>query len=113
MNDISTTLKFASRAAVDVVAERERQKSFEGFDEAHDDSHDKGELACAAACYLVACLPQSAWGRQMVRAQHFFNDWWPWTKNWWKPRDRRRNLVKSAALIIAEIERMDRAGGDA
>jgi hypothetical protein len=27
---------------------------------------------------------------------------------WWKPKDRRRDLVRAAALIIAEIERLDR-----
>lgn len=27
---------------------------------------------------------------------------------WWKPTNRRRDLVKAAALILAEIERLDR-----
>jgi hypothetical protein len=31
---------------------------------------------------------------------------WPWDKVWW-PSDRRRNLVKVGALILAEIERID------
>lgn len=34
---------------------------------------------------------------------------WPWDREWWKPKDRRRNLVRAAALLIAEIERLDRA----
>jgi hypothetical protein len=34
---------------------------------------------------------------------------WPWSPDWWKPRDARRNLERAAALIIAEIERLDRA----
>jgi hypothetical protein len=34
---------------------------------------------------------------------------WPWDRKWWKPTDRRRDLVKAAALILAEIERLDRA----
>jgi len=33
---------------------------------------------------------------------------WPWDPKWWKPKDRRRDLVRAAALIIAEIDRHDR-----
>jgi hypothetical protein len=36
---------------------------------------------------------------------------WPWSAQWWKPSDRRRDLVKAGALILAEIERLDRATG--
>lgn len=34
---------------------------------------------------------------------------WPWDDVWWKPKDPRTNLVKAGALILAEIERMDRS----
>jgi hypothetical protein len=34
---------------------------------------------------------------------------WPWDLKWWKPTTPRRDLVKAAALIVAEIERLDRA----
>lgn len=34
---------------------------------------------------------------------------WPWDRVWWKPSsDPIRNLVKSAALLVAEIERLQR-----
>jgi hypothetical protein len=33
---------------------------------------------------------------------------WPWSREWWKPRNSRRDLVRAAALIVAEIERVDR-----
>ena len=36
-------------------------------------------------------------------------DLWPWAASWWKPKNRRRDLVRAAALIVAEIERIDRA----
>ena len=36
---------------------------------------------------------------------------WPFAAQWWKPVSRRRSLVKAAALILAEIERLDRAEG--
>jgi hypothetical protein len=34
---------------------------------------------------------------------------WPWDRAYWKPRGPRNNLVKAGALILAEIERIDRA----
>lgn len=34
---------------------------------------------------------------------------WPWNGRWWKPTNRRRDLIKAGALIVAEIERLDRA----
>jgi hypothetical protein len=86
-----------SQAAADVLAERQRQKSAEGWSERHDDDHDCDELAKAAACYAVA-YPKAKCPKQ-----------WPWDGSWWKPKDRRRNLVRAAALLMAQIERDDRA----
>lgn len=80
-------------AARDVLAERRRQVEAEGWTPEHDDEHDDDELAKAAACYALGSRKG-----------------WPWYGHWWKPSaDRRRNLVKAAALLLAEIERLDRA----
>ncbi|MNY70647.1 hypothetical protein D3C86_2088230 [compost metagenome] len=39
---------------------------------------------------------------------------WPWSEDWWKPSpEPRRNLVKAGALILADIERLDRAANAA
>lgn len=89
-----------SRGVSDVIVERQRQINIEGWSSDHDDQHSYGEMALAAGCYVM-------FGR-------CFNadnppKYWPWDKKWWKPSDKRRNLVKAAALIIAEIERIDRA----
>lgn len=94
-----------SQAMRDIFAERCRQIEKEGFDEDHDDSHCDGDLAQAAACYA---LPPN-WRRSTdlggpTEPLHF----WPWGDEWWKPGDRRRELVKAGALIAAEIERIDR-----
>ena len=35
----------------------------------------------------------------------------PWDGKGWQPTTYRRNLVKAGALIVAEIERLDRAAG--
>ncbi|OYQ92303.1 hypothetical protein B9P90_24715 [Citrobacter freundii] len=90
-------------AILDVVAERQRQKTIEGWTPEHDDEHCNGELAMAAVCYInetgtVNRNGGKPWG-------------WPWDASWWKPNGRRRNLVKAGALILAEIERIDRAAG--
>ncbi|HFX1570606.1 TPA: hypothetical protein ACID4M_005627, partial [Pseudomonas aeruginosa] len=34
---------------------------------------------------------------------------WPFSAKWWKPRDARANYMRAGALILAEIERLDRA----
>jgi hypothetical protein len=34
---------------------------------------------------------------------------WPWEASWFKPSTARRDLIKAGALILAEIERLDRA----
>lgn len=39
-------------AILDVIAERQRQQSAEGWTPEHDDEHCNGELAMAAVCYI-------------------------------------------------------------
>lgn len=88
-------------AARDVLAERQRQISVEGWTPAHDDQYTLGQLASAAGCY--AMFTQAYPPGDPV-------DFWPWARTWWKPSaGPRRNLVKAGALILAEIERLDRA----
>jgi hypothetical protein len=83
----------------EIIAERERQKSAEGWTPEHDDEHSDGSLAMAAACY--------AGDRRKWNKAAPVN--WPWGDDWWKPKNPRRDLVRAAALIVAEIERLDRA----
>ncbi|MEM1149211.1 MAG: hypothetical protein AAGI03_01440 [Pseudomonadota bacterium] len=95
-----------STAARDVLAERARQMFKEGWTPAHDDTHDTGEMSRAAACYALAAtkdnhMTSDACGQKPVT--------WPWDSEWWKPSDRRRDLVKAGALILAELERLDRS----
>jgi hypothetical protein len=88
-------------AAKDVLAERERQKSVEGWTPEHDDQHRKGALAAAGGCYALFADYYLAEGHPP--------EFWPWDAKWWKPSLARRNLIKAGALIVAEIERLDRA----
>lgn len=89
-----------SAAAYDVLKERARQISGEGWTLEHDNEHTDAQLPSAALCYVYASIFDPI---------YFLPRYWPWDRKWWKPSDSRRNLVKAAALIVAEIERIDRA----
>lgn len=91
-------------ATCDVLAERRRQVEQEGWTPQHDDEHDDGVMARAAACYALYDLgvPGATMLENGVRL-------WPWNWSWLKPKGNRENLVRSGALILAEIERLDRA----
>lgn len=82
-----------------VIAERRRQIEVEGWSPEHDDAHQECALAVAGANYAM-------WARSGHCGQT--PPAWPWDRAWWKPADFRRNLVKAAALILAEGERHDR-----
>jgi hypothetical protein len=88
----------------EVMAERLRQVDKEGWSHEHDDEHTEFELTRAAVAYALAATatPEQPTAEDMGEV-------WPWDPLWWKPSSPRRNLVKAAALIIAEIERLDRA----
>ncbi|MBB3192086.1 hypothetical protein [Halomonas cerina] len=93
-----------SGSYIDVYRERMRQLSTEGFSRERDDQYVHGELSYAAASYAY----QSS---GIVDGTNKCPAIWPWPAKWWKPSPDhpRRNLVKAGALILAEIERLDRA----
>ncbi|TIM14496.1 MAG: hypothetical protein E5Y67_12520 [Mesorhizobium sp.] len=124
-------------AIADIAAERQRQIESEGWTPEHDDKHEKGELAGAAACYALhdvnyvapshypprrvyaavseardaVSKTEMATTREAIRlaiGEPKAPTRWPWDASWWKPTARRRDLVKAGALIAAEIERIDR-----
>ncbi|EOA6753955.1 TPA: ead/Ea22-like family protein [Escherichia coli] len=85
-------------ALLDVISERQRQRAVEGWTSEHDDAYQNSELADAAACYAI-----NAHNQGFSTPAH-----WPWAPDWWKQSGPRRDLVKAGALILAEIERIDR-----
>lgn len=113
-------------ASRDVLAERQRQVQGEGWTAHHDDDHDGGELSAAASAYALYAAdelnPHSQGDGDYANQPP---DMWPWLDElagrgeghvqtiaaWWKPSNPRRALVKAAALILAEIERIDRGAG--
>jgi len=89
-----------SRAFLEIASERARQIKEKGWTPEHDDMHADGQLAEAAACYIVHNPISYPPGSPPAP--------WPWEAHGWKPKNRRRDLVRAAALIVAEIERLDR-----
>ena len=84
-----------------IFRERSRQIAIKGFSNAHDDQFVNDELARVAACYA---LPEK--NRQVTSGL--------WPENWnttkWKPAPDHRivELVRAGALIVAEIDRLQR-----
>ncbi len=89
--------KEVPQAWIDVQAERRRQVEAEGWTPEHDDLYCAAELPRAAAAYILNGANDEAPAI------------WPFSAKWWKPRDARSNYVRASALILAEIERLDRA----
>ena len=93
--------------AAEIAAERRRQIEGEGWTPQRDDLHATGQMARAAACYALSGGRLEDYER-VSPALLPFNHLWPWCWTWWKPKDRRADLIRAGALIVAEIERLDR-----
>ena len=93
-----------SSAAMDVLAERRRQIEVKGWTPEHDDSHNHGELAHAAGVLALADI------KLFLRGAI---EYWPWDAPSMEAdiigTSCRTRLIKAAALLLAEIERLDRA----
>lgn len=94
--------------AKDLIAiERKRQVDGEGYDPAHDDAHRDGEILAAADCYVANVRMTCGYRADGVPVG------WPWEPGYWKPKDAVRDYVRAGALMVAERERLERAGRSA
>lgn len=110
MSEDSPAAGTTQKVILDVIQERSRQVLVEGHTPEKDDRLVDGELSLAAACYVtVSYADDHANGFRRSLLSRFPEDIWPWSGRWWRPGEKRRNLVRAAALIIADIERLDRA----
>lgn len=103
-----------------ISAERRRQIGSEGWTPEHDDAHADGSMALAAACYAMFASVGDVQrattdisgaltvGGKTLHGWSAFLEIWPWDRKWWKPKSRRADLIRAGALIVAEIERLDR-----
>lgn len=98
------------QSIADIYAERQRQIEKEGWTSEHDDGHVDGGMAVAAACYALDAAQQITEEHHTWSARYsaVALELWPWDAEWWKPKDARRDLVRAAALIAAEIDKYDR-----
>ncbi|HHB9431266.1 TPA: hypothetical protein ACOEOA_000282 [Stenotrophomonas maltophilia] len=90
-----------------IADERLRQLQAEGFTRENDQQYRRGELAKAATAYAqLAAMDLEAGTRDHI-AWHGPAGAWPWAREWWKPVDARRDLVRAGALIAAQIDLID------
>jgi len=101
-----------NKTGVELIAdERKRQVELKEWSSEHDDQHNHGELASAAACYATPPSHRQPMNRRREEASTIDTPvGWPWRDEDWRPRPNKRirELVKAGALIAAEIDRIQR-----
>lgn len=93
----------------EIVAVRRHQVIVEGWSTDRDDRYVDHELMRGAIVHAFAALPD----QDFVDDDPLINlvlDLWPWDLNCLGVSDVRASLIKAAAFIVAEIERLDRVG---
>ncbi|HCF7194750.1 TPA: hypothetical protein NIJ32_002215 [Pseudomonas aeruginosa] len=95
--------KEVPQAWLDVQAERRRQVEVEGYHGFRDNHYISYELSKAARAYIEVSWHALSGGLPCKKPES-----WPWMAGF-KWSDGRTMLVKAGALILAEIERLDRA----
>ena len=88
-----------ARGADLIREERRRQQEVEGYDAMHDRHHTPQVLCRAAIGYALHEDPSKLVADAAANL-------WPWSKEYWKPKDQLRNLVRAGALIAAAIDRL-------
>lgn len=103
---MSTTYK----AIADIWVERNRQLD-QGYTPKHDDEHASDEIA-ALACYHAMPPEARDWDATSTTYGATLGEA-ILPHGWARPSEtsRRDQLVKAGALIVAEIERLDRLNG--
>lgn len=89
----------------EIILERFRQIEEYDYDASHDDTHRQGEIAAMAAAYSQLSTDHE---NEAVQ-QHVQGELWPWDETMPRHHSRRDLLITAAALLVAEIERIDRA----
>ncbi|MEF2171947.1 hypothetical protein [Pseudomonas aeruginosa] len=73
----------------------------EDINQRNDDEHRRGELVKAAISYAVGATHLENVGGHRINI-------WPWFADQFHPTDRRGNLLQAIALLLREIDRVDR-----
>lgn len=84
------------KTGIDLVKEeREKQINKHGYNVAHDRQHSRKAVLYGALAYLNSAIYSSNVGIED----------WPFEKESFKPEGDIKNLVKAAAMIVAEIDK--------
>lgn len=91
----------------DVIAEKDRLVREKYLTTDSIDCFKEGEISSAAICYVLHWLniSHSAYASTAHKLVTYL---WPFSRIYWKPKDRRHDLVHATALLILEGERLDR-----
>jgi hypothetical protein len=102
MSQATQTFQALTRIAI----AREKLISEAGFDQVHDDAQLQSQLVVAAGSYALHAIASEAERQQFSPGAP--PPAWPWEATLWQPEDRNRDLLRAAALLVAEIERLNR-----
>ena len=112
-NFIGYLESYQTKGVVEISKERKRQVEKEGWDSEHDDTHTDMSLSLAGASYILDVAYNHADIHQSWRKKYkeYSVDIFPFDEKWFKatPDNPIRQLVKSGALICAEIDRIYRS----
>ncbi|OLP44130.1 hypothetical protein [Rhizobium oryziradicis] len=95
-----------SRAFLDVLDERVRQVNVKGHTPERDDHYPRGELALAEAAYAGRAAGVAMSSTTVCSYALYL---YPWAMSGFHQKNYRSDMVRAAALIIADIEAFDRA----
>ena len=89
-----------------VLFERAKQEAM-GYDAKHDELHTLGQLTMGAVCFAQTAFTQINTAKPLPSG--FRHKDWPWqSSSFHAHEDPVGNLVKAAAMLIAEAERIER-----
>ncbi len=92
----------------DLLTERRRQVQEEGHTLERDDQYTEGQLAEAASSYAFWAEHCEHYPENLDALRIEPPATWPWAPEHWKPTSQRLMLIKAGALILAELDRLNR-----
>lgn len=79
-----------------IAAERKRQIEVEGYNTKHDFNEPLDSIVAGAVSYALVDIDKNQ-----------AEKWWKWEWKFWKPKDRKRNLIRAGALIAAALDKIE------
>lgn len=102
-----------SPAIASVLRERLEQVERHGYSPAHDAEHEEAQIGQGALAYVCAGLAiemgDTFEGEEAARSAAYLDGAvgiWPWESELFRPTDYATCLVKAAAMLIAELDRV-------